>query len=74
MVTVMANDRLMFAIGRIERAFGRVEHRLIETPHRPCPPKPVIDQQLQVRHDRLREHVKSALTRIDVLINSAESR
>jgi hypothetical protein len=64
---MMANDRLRFAIGRLERATGRIERIMAESA-----PAPTIavqaDPQFAKRHEQLRNHVKSAISRIDALI------
>jgi hypothetical protein len=69
MGTVMANDRLKFAIGRLERASARVERIVSETRASPVTAQP--DHQLQQKHDKLRQHVQSVISRIDGLIASS---
>ena len=62
----MANERLKFAIGRLDRATARVERLLAE--HRPALPNIVSDNRLEERHQHLRDQVRSAISRIDTLI------
>ncbi len=66
MVTNMANDRLIIAIDRLERAMTRVESRTRAlTLHGD-------GSQLLAKHHRLRDRVEDAIGRIDALIESAE--
>lgn len=69
MVTVMANDRLKFAIGRLERAAARVERLIVEA--RPSDSGNGAASDLAERHERLREQVRSSISRIDALIASS---
>lgn len=69
MVTVMANDRLKFAIGRLERATARVERLIAEV--RPSGRDNGVDPLLHQRHEQLRQQVRSAIGRIDALIASS---
>lgn len=65
----MANDRLKFAIGRLERAAARVERIVSETGASFTPAQ--SDQRLLQKHEKLRQHVQSAISRIDGLIASS---
>jgi len=68
MVTTMANDRLGFAISRLDGAIARIEKHLnARTPSNDREIEMVLD-----RHSRLRDQVQSAIGRIDRLIQSAE--
>lgn len=69
MVTVMANDRLKFAIGRLERATARVERLISDA--RPSSERNGVDPILVQRHEQLRDQVRSAIGRIDMLIASS---
>jgi hypothetical protein len=70
MVTVMANDRLKFAIGRLDRATARVERLIAE--NRPVIASDGSDPLLPQRHEQLRQHVRTAISRIDALIASSD--
>lgn len=70
MIRVMANERLKFAIGRLERAAARVERILTNSQTLAATPGKA-DLQLGQRHELLRQHVRSAISRIDTLIGSA---
>jgi hypothetical protein len=65
----MSNDRLRFAIGRLERATGRVERILSES--RPAGHATAAEAKLIRKHEELRQQVQSAISRIDSLITSA---
>lgn len=69
MSTVMANDRLKFAIGRLERAAARVERLISEG--QSAPSTVVPDLRLVEQHEQLRQHVRTAIGRIDSLIASS---
>jgi len=61
----MADDRIIVAIGRIERALTRVE-RIARTP---SPAAPTDDYaQLAARHERLRAETESSIETLDRLI------
>jgi len=68
----MANDRLKFAIGRLERAAARVERLMSEGQSSPSPAAP--DLRLVEQHEQLRQHVRTAIGRIDALIASSGAR
>ena len=70
MVTVMANDRLKFAIGRLDRATARVERLIAE--NRPAVGGEGSDPLLAQRHELLRQQVSTAIKRIDTLIAAAD--
>jgi hypothetical protein len=63
----MAEQRLILAIGRMERALARLEH---------CAPRAAEGeanaQALAARHRRLREAAAEAVARIDQLLGPAE--
>jgi hypothetical protein len=69
MVTAMANDRLKFAIGRLERAAARVERLTAEAPS--VSGAGNADPALVQRHEELRQQVRTAIGRIDALIASS---
>jgi hypothetical protein len=69
MVTAMANDRLKFAIGRLERAAARVERLTAEA--RPVSGTDSVDPAFLQQHEKLRQQVRSAIGRIDALIGSS---
>jgi len=66
----MANDRLQFAIDRLERLTGRIEHLVAEAANHSA--SGAGDPDLVKRHDQLRTQVQAAIGRIDALIASAE--
>jgi|GEM_PF-1022825 len=70
MVRAMANDRLQFAIDRLERMTGRIEHLVTEAANHSA--AGTGDPDLVKRHDQLRTQVQAAIGRIDALIASAE--
>jgi len=59
----MADQRLIVAIGRIERALSRIEQ---------IPQKPPVhdDQDLALRHEALKAETRSAIADIDRLLAS----
>ena len=68
----MSEDRLILAIGRLERAVSRVEASALNA----VAAAPGTDQDetqsalraLSVRHDRLRQRVEGAITVLDGII------
>ena len=56
----MAQQRLILAIGRIERALSRLE--------RFQPQAAVGDPELQTKHDRLKSETQAAIREIDQLL------
>lgn len=68
MPAVMTDERLILAIGRLERALSRVETRLAAGTG--APPS---DTALAARHDRLRAETSAAIEAIDRLIARQES-
>jgi hypothetical protein len=60
----MAAQRLIVAIGRIERALSRVE-RLPDTP------LPAADNELAARHEKLKAETREAIKAIDDLLGGA---
>ena len=59
----MPQDRMMQAIGRIERALGRLDTVKLNTPKQPAEPS-----DLQQRHDRLRHETQAAIGELDQLL------
>lgn len=70
MARAMANDRLQFAIDRLERMTGRIERLVTDVASRSA--DGTGDPDLTKRHDQLRAQVKAAVARVDALIASAE--
>lgn len=60
----MPQDRMMQAIGRIERALGRLEMVNLEPPKQSAEPS-----DLQQRHDRLRQETQAAIGDLDHLLS-----
>ena len=59
----MPQDRMMQAIGRIERALGRLETVDLDTSKQSDEPS-----DLQQRHDRLRQETQAAIGELDHLL------
>jgi hypothetical protein len=59
----MPQDRMMQAIGRIERALGRLEMVDLNTPTQSPEPS-----DLQQRHNRLRQETQAAIVDLDHLL------
>lgn len=70
MVRAMANERFKFAIGRLDRVAARIERILAES-SRVTGGQPTTDPGFAERHEQLRQQVRSAIGRIDTLIDSA---
>jgi len=66
----MGQDRVEQAIGRIERALARIE----DAAGRSSVSSASADATLRDAHDRLRGRVREALTQLDGLIATADSR
>jgi hypothetical protein len=60
----MSQDRMMQAIGRIERALARLEK--IDVTHAPAMPE---SGDLQGRYDQLRAETQAAIGAMDNLLN-----
>ena len=60
----MTDERLILAIGRIERALSR-----LETTRQPPAPAPASDPALAVRHEALRARTAEAIMRMDALLD-----
>ena len=60
----MPQDRMMQAIGRIERALGRLETVDLKSPIQSAEPS-----DLQKRHDRLRQETQAAIGDLDHLLS-----
>jgi hypothetical protein len=58
----MAIERLMLAVGRIERALSRLETT--------SPPPRITDDELRRKHERLKQETRAALAEIDNLMAS----
>ena len=67
----MSEDRLILAIGRLERAVSRVEASALKAAPPPLPADPdaraALDA-LTTRHDRLKRHVEGAIAVLDGII------
>lgn len=60
----MADERLIFAIGRIERALSRVEKLATAPANAP-------DAELADRHERLKKETLDAIRGIDQILSGA---
>jgi hypothetical protein len=60
----MAQERLILAIGRIERALSRLEAVKVPTGG---------DTELQARHEALKSETRAAIRDIDALLNAGGS-
>ncbi len=60
----MPQDRMMQAIGRIERALGRLETVELSSPKQSSEPS-----DLQQRHHRLRQETQAAIGDLDHLLS-----
>lgn len=63
----MENERVISAIGRIERALSRIESTKSNAP------TPAPDEALEQRHAALREEMQQAIRTIDGLIAKQEA-
>lgn len=61
----MDNERVILAIGRLERALSRIETAISDN-------KPDIDAALAARHEALKAEMKQAIQTIDGLIERQE--
>lgn len=71
MVRAMTDDRLITAIGRLERALSRIEARGVS----PAPSEMPIArdlERLQQRHLLLRSRTQAAVERLDRLLGDAD--
>jgi hypothetical protein len=69
----MSDDRLITAIGRLERALSRIEAKATSPARAPS----IADSHpdgLQERHRRLRQHTQAAIDRLDQLIGDGSGR
>jgi hypothetical protein len=62
----MTNNRLIEAIGRIERAVTRIERTELSAKNLSTP----TDTDLIVKHEQLKTETAAAIRQIDQLINS----
>jgi phage host-nuclease inhibitor protein Gam len=62
---LMDNERVILAIGRLERALSRIESAKSTM-------KADVDQALEARHEALKEEMKQAIRTIDGLIERQE--
>lgn len=67
----MANERLILAIGQIERALTRLETAQASLATRPTAANSATDNDLQARHDQLKTAAAEALAGIDSLLAKA---
>ena len=65
----MGQDRAEMAIERIDRALARIERAAA----RPDGHGPIPDSGLREAHEAMRGRVRDALTRLDGLIDAAET-
>ncbi len=63
----MPHDRMMQAIGRIERALARLEKIDI-----PATPVPTESGEIQQRYDRLRAETQGAISAMDALLRQGK--
>ncbi len=61
----MADERLIFAIGRIERALSRIEKLAIS-------PSPSDDSDLSKRHEKLKSETLAAIHDMDKILAGAD--
>lgn len=69
----MSEDRLILAIGRLERGLARIEAMADRPPPPAAPAEPDPAREAQLlslthRHDRLKGRVESAIASIDAII------
>jgi hypothetical protein len=71
----MTDERLILAIGRIERALSRIESRALA----PRPSEPDLDElqtrydQLDERHRRLRARANEAVDQLGLLLETPQA-
>lgn len=63
----MAHQRLILAIGRIERALSRLEKTGLEKPAMAAG-----DPELQRKHERLKAEAQAAIEEIDTILAGAD--
>ncbi|SIO01835.1 hypothetical protein SAMN02745824_2651 [Parasphingorhabdus marina DSM 22363] len=63
----MENERVILAIGRIERALSRIENAQVTPPQMP------VDDGLEQRHEALKLEMQEAIRTIDGLIAKQEN-
>ena len=61
----MADERLIFAIGRIERALSRIEKLAIST-------AASVDSDLSKRHEKLKSETLAAIHDMDKILAGAD--
>ena len=61
----MADERLIFAIGRIERALSRIEKLAIS-------PTASVDSDLSKRHEKLKSETLAAIHDMDKILAGAD--
>jgi len=61
----MADERLIFAIGRIERALSRIEKLAIS-------PTASVDSDLSKRHEKLKTETLAAIHDMDKILAGAD--
>ncbi|WP_152414600.1 hypothetical protein [Blastomonas sp. AAP53] len=67
----MANERLILAIGQMERALTRLETAQARLAATPQASVSATDSELQARHDQLKAAAADALAGIDSLLAKA---
>jgi hypothetical protein len=72
MIRTMTDDRLITAIGRLERALSRIEAKGV-SPALPEAPLAKDLERLQQRHLLLRKRTQSVVERLDRLLDEAAS-
>ena len=66
----MSDDRLITAIGRLERALSRIEAKQTSVPRAPETGQHAY-ASLEERHQRLRTRTQAAIDRLDRLIGAS---
>lgn len=67
----MIDERLILAIGRLERALSRIETLTQAAAPAPVPAAGPADPALAGRHDALRARTAEAIVRLDALLGDA---
>jgi hypothetical protein len=71
---LMANDRALEAITRIERAFARIEALASRPAPEPADGAPADYERLKQAHDALRRRVAGAIGQIDHMLETGGAR
>ncbi|WP_131819265.1 hypothetical protein [Sphingomonas jatrophae] len=64
----MNDERIIVAVGRLERALARAEAAAARPPSAPVADP---DEELRARHQRLRDSTQAAIARLDTLLGPA---